>query len=213
MDSSDDEWEQEFRRPSAPHDGQLDAAMDMQGMVEDAFGEFDEAPPNLPTTKGRLQDIVMDAFAIVDKLANIGDDESDDEMDEEPMGDNECSNPSTENHDDPRALEEAMDEVYHGAKSSVLAATILIMTLCTIHGVSNKFADQFFTLFREHLPPSENQLPKNYYAAKALIWKLGLNYNTIHACQGGCILFRGQYEDATHCPKRMKPRYRDEGKK
>ena len=106
-----------------------------------------------------------------------------------------------------------MEELYHGARSSVLAATILIMTLCTIHGVSNKFADQLFTLFRKHLLPSENQLPKNYYAAKALIQKLGLNYNTIHACQAGCVLFRGQYEDATCCPKCKKPRYKDEGKK
>ena len=129
------------------------------------------------------------------------------------MGDNGCHNPEEENHDDPRALEEAMEEVYHRAKLSVLATTILIMTLCTIHGVSNKFADQLFTLFRNHLLPSEKQLPKNYYAAKALIRKLGLNYNPIHACQGGCVLFRGQYEDAKSCPKCKKPRYRDEGKK
>ena len=87
------------------------------------------------------------------------------------------------------------------------------MTLCTIHGASNKFADQLFTLFRKHLLPSENHLPKNYHAAKALIKKLGLNYNTIHACQAGCVLFRGQYEDAAYCPKCKRPRYKDERKK
>ena len=95
----------------------------------------------------------------------------------------------------------------------MLAATILIMTLCTIHGVSNRFADLLFTLFWEHLLPSENLLPKNYYAVKALIQNLGLNYKTIHACQGGCVLFRGQYKDAIVCPRCKKPRYNYSGKK
>ena len=36
-DSSDDEWEQELRRPARPHDGQFDAGLDMHGMVEDTF--------------------------------------------------------------------------------------------------------------------------------------------------------------------------------
>ena len=106
-----------------------------------------------------------------------------------------------------------MEELYHKARSSVLAAIILIMTLCTIHSVSNKFADQLFTLYRKHLLPSENQLPKNYHTAKALIRRLGLNYNTIHACQGGCVLFRGEHEDVACCPKCKKLRYKDEAKK
>lgn len=36
-DSSDNEWEQEFRRPPRPHEGQFDIGLDMHGMVEDAF--------------------------------------------------------------------------------------------------------------------------------------------------------------------------------
>ena len=132
-DSSDDKWEQEFRRLSRAHDGHLDAGLDMQGMIKDVIWEFDDPPPNLPTPEGQLHDIVMDAFSIVDEL--------DDELDDKPLGDNGCSNLGKEIHDDPCTLEETIEEVYHEAKSSVLAATILIMTLCTIHGVSNKFAD------------------------------------------------------------------------
>ena len=75
--------------------------------------------------------------------------------------------------------------------TSVLASIILIRTLCTIHGVSNKFAAQFFTIFCEHVLPSENQMPKNYHATKTLIQQLGLNYNLIHACQVGCVIFKG----------------------
>jgi hypothetical protein len=182
-------------------------------MVEDAFEGVDEPPVHAPTLDKEVHNIVMDAFTIVDNMPNVGVEESDEGSDAEPMGDNGCTIEEEENHDDPRTLEEPMEELYHGAKSYILAATILIMTFCTIHGVSNIFADQLFTLFRKHLLPSENQLPKNYHALKALIRKLGLNYNTIHACQGGCLLFRGQYEDATSCPKCKKPRYIDEARK
>ena len=101
-------------------------------------------------------------------------------------------------------------ELYDGAKLFVLAATILIMTLCTIHGESNKFANQLFALFRLHLLSGENRLPKNYHATKSIIWKLGLNYNTIYACEEKCVLFRGPYENAIHYPKCNKPHYKDE---
>ena len=212
-DLSDDEWEQEFRRPSNAHDVSLDAGLDMQGMVEDAFQQRDDQPIPMQPLEEEIGDTVLEAFNIVDGLEDMNDTESEDEAEEEPLGDNGCSIPEEENHDDPRPLEEALEELYHGARSSVLAATILIMTLCTIHGVSNQFADALFTLFRKHLLPSENPLPKNYHAAKALIRKLGLNYNTIHACESGCVLFRGPYEDATSCPKCNKPRYKDERKK
>jgi hypothetical protein len=163
--------------------------------------------------EAQLEDIVMGAFTVVGELAHDDHKISDDELEEEDLGGIEGGLAEEDNCGDPQELETAIEELYHGAKSSVLAATILIMTLCTVHGLSNKFADQLFTLFREHLLPSENMLPKNLHAAKGLISKLGLNYNTIHACQGGCVLFRGQYEGATHCPKCKKPRYKDEANK
>ena len=185
----------------------------MHAMVEDAFEEIDKAPAHPPNLDQQIEDIVMDAFTVVDELANDELPHSDDEPDDEPLGDNGCRGAEETHYGDPRLLEDAIEELYHGSKSSTLAATILIMTLCTIHGVSNKFADQLFTLFRKHLLPNENMLPKNLHAAKVLIQKLGLNYHTIHACQAGCVLFRGQYEDLTSCPKCNRPRYRDEAKK
>ena len=193
------------------HEHMMDSLM--QGMVEDALQQCDEPPLPVPPLEEQLEDIITHAFTIADESANVGVDEYDHGTDDGPLGDNGGSTPEEDNHDDPHVLEEAMEESYHGARSFVLAATILIMTLCTIHGVSNKFADQLFTLFRKHLLPNENELAKNYHAAKASIQKLGLNYNTIHACQAGCVLFRGQYEDATCCPKCKKPRYKDKGKK
>lgn len=52
-----------------------------------------------------------------------------------------------EKYNDPCVLEEVMEELYHGAKLSIFAATILIITLCMIHGVNKKFVDTLFTLF------------------------------------------------------------------
>ena len=55
----------------------------------------------------------------------------------------------------------------------------------------------------------ENTLPRNHYAVKTLTTKLGLVYNTIHACGKGCILFRGEYTEVKVCPKCGGPRFSD----
>jgi hypothetical protein len=94
---------------------------------------------------------------------------------------------------DPHALEAAVRGLYTGAKSSTLAATILLLNLCTIHGVSNCFVDELFSILHGHILPEGNSLPRNYYAAKTMTKKLGLGYNTIHACESGCVLFRGEH--------------------
>ena len=190
-----------------PEDVQLDEGLDVRSMVEDTFQELDERPQPLEDI---MEEIVMDAFTVVDNLQDGEDDDSSDEANEEPLGDG-CN--ESDNDDNPHELEDAIQELYEGAKSSILAATILIMTLCTIHGVSNKFADQLFAQFILHLLPGENRLPKNYHDVKSIIRKLGLNYNTIHACEGGCVLFRGPYENDVRCPKCNKPRYKDLEKK
>ena len=132
----------------------MDASLDVRAMVEDAFQEIDTQQHPLEET---IQKIVMDAFIVVDGLDDGVYDESGDEVDEEPMGDLGIED---ERDDAAHELKEAIQELYDGAKSSVLAATILIMTLCTIHGVSNKSANQVFALFCLHLFPNENRLLK-----------------------------------------------------
>jgi hypothetical protein len=176
-------------------------------MVQDTFQEIDERSQLLEEI---MEEIVMDAFTVVDDLQDGANNDSSYENNEEPLGDVCLENDMDE---DPYELEDAIQELYEGAKSSILAATILIMTMCTIHGVSNKFADQLFALFSLHLLPGENLLPKNYHAAKSMIRKLGLNYNTIQACEGGCVLFRGPYDNDVRCAKCNKTLYKDLEKK
>ncbi len=88
-------------------------------------------------------------------------------------------------------LQEACQPLYLGAHSTKLADTMLLMNICTIHGVNNKFVDELLSLLHKHLFPPDNCLPSNMYHAKALIRKLGLNYKIIHACPNGCVVLKG----------------------
>ena len=129
----------------------------------------------------------------MNELTNVGVDQFDDKSDEKSQANKWCNTREEDNHNNSYFSEEAMEELYHEPKSSVLATTILIMTLYTIRGMSNKFTDQLFTLVHKHIFSDENQLPKNYHVSKTLNQKLELNYNTIHVFQPYCILFREKF--------------------
>ena len=110
-------------------------------------------------------------------------------------------------------MEEAMQPLYDGAKSMKLATTVLLMNLCTVHGVSNHYAHELFSLLHCHVLPEKNNLPRTYHATKSLTAKLGLTYNNIHACEKGCMLFRGEHANALRCLKCRGRRYRDEARR
>ena len=128
----------------------------------------------------------------------------------ELVGETSMENEAEDRSFNPHALEEAIRPLYRGASCTQLVATILLMNLCTVHGVTNGFIDEMFTILNAHLLPKENALPRNYYAARSLTTKLGLSYNNIHACDKGCMLFRGEHAQAVRCPKCGGPRYQDE---
>ncbi len=109
-------------------------------------------------------------------------------------------------------LREACQPLYNGARCMKLASTLLLMNVCTIHGVSNKFMDELLALLHKHLLPKDNLLPPSMYAAKSFTRKVGLDYKHIHACVNGCILFRKQYETLEACPKCRATRYKKFGR-
>ncbi len=82
------------------------------------------------------------------------------------MGDASFEDVQQEHNFDPMALEDAMKKLYVGSKCTKLVATILLMIICTIHGVINRFIGKFFTLLWHHLLLEPNCLPTNFYAAK-----------------------------------------------
>ncbi len=110
-------------------------------------------------------------------------------------------------------LEDAMKELYAGAKCTKLGATIFLVNLCRVHGVMNKFANELFAFLHQHLLPKPNCLVGSYYAAKTLTRKLGLNYKVIHTCAKRCVLFKREHIDVICCPKCDEPCHRDESNK
>jgi hypothetical protein len=183
-------------------------------MVDNAFLE----EPLPPDVEEIVHDIVIGAF-------DLGDDVHEECNNSSGKGDaanlsehgitscKDVEGHETSDHFDPTMLEEAIQELYEGSRSTKLATTILLMNLCTVHGVSNNFTDEFFTILHRHLLPEGNRLLKNHYAAKSLTSKLGLTYTSIHACRKGCVLFRGEYADAERCPKYNGLRFSDGDRK
>jgi len=62
----------------------------------------------------------------------------------------------------------------------------------------------------EDLLPVGNKLPNSHYASSKTIRRLGLNYNNIHACPDGCVLYEDEHADVQVCPKCSKSRWVDD---
>jgi hypothetical protein len=91
--------------------------------------------------------------------------------------------------------------VYSGVNISVISATIVLVNMAVIHGVSNAYVDELLKYLGTMLLPHGDLLPQSHYEAKRLIRKLGLNYHIYHACPTGCILYREEHEELDTCPK------------
>jgi hypothetical protein len=74
-----------------------------------------------------------------------------DSLDEDmPVDGNDAQDEGNANFD-PHAREDTMKGLYSGAKSSTLAATILLLKLCIVHGLSNCFVDELFSILYGHI--------------------------------------------------------------
>jgi hypothetical protein len=103
-------------------------------------------------------------------------------------------------------LQEAQIPLFEGSKSNRLVTTLLLLNCFVIFGVSIAFADELLKLLSKVLP-ERNTLPKSHYKVRKYLSKLGMTYNSIHACRNGCCLFRKELKDATKCPKCNKSGY------
>jgi hypothetical protein len=91
--------------------------------------------------------------------------------------------------------------LYDGINVSIISATIVLINMGVIHSVSNEYLNELLKYLSTVILPRGNQLPRNFYEAKNIIKKLGLNYEQIHACPSGCILYMKENENLTSCPK------------
>jgi len=102
-------------------------------------------------------------------------------------------------------LSEACCPLYTRARCSKLSATLILLNIYTTHGCSNKFLDELLSFLHKFILLVDNCLPPTVYHAKSLTHKLGMDYNIIHACKMGCILYRVAYTDLMyHCSPNFK---------
>jgi hypothetical protein len=74
------------------------------------------------------------------------------------------------------------------------------MTMSTTHGISNAFTDELLKYLSSTLLPKGNYMPNSFYHAKMKLRKIGLQYNSIHCCPDGHVLFRGDMVNLDACP-------------
>ena len=103
--------------------------------------------------------------------------------------------------------QQASTPLYRGSKTSVVSATIVILNMCVGFGVSNNFTSELLRYLSEDLLPEGNKLPRSHHAAAKTIRKLGLDYNIIHACPDGCVLYEGDHALLDTCPQCSKSRW------
>lgn len=79
--------------------------------------------------------------------------------------------------------------------------------------VINKWTDSSFDQLLELLRvsyPKENKIPISYYDAKKKMRKIGLGYQSIHACENDCCIFWKGNESKDTCPTCKESRWVDE---
>ena len=108
-------------------------------------------------------------------------------------------------------LEELMGQatraIFEGSYVSLILATIVLVNMAMIHGVSNAYMDELLKYLATVLLPQGNVLPFSHRDANRVIQKLGLNYEVIAYCLSGCIIYRNDMENMNHCPKCSKSRF------
>jgi len=97
-------------------------------------------------------------------------------------------------------MEAAQKPLHEKTMVSQLDAISRLIALKSQLGISRDGFDLVLTVLGKLLP-DPHTLPKNTYESQRLLRALKLPYEGIQACPKGCVLFRGDHEKATHCPK------------
>jgi hypothetical protein len=125
---------------------------------------------------------------------------------------NTTSEPLSEDFEWPQAIKDACRPLYEGARTSKLGYIMMFLNICGQHNVPNVCVTELLSLVSKNVLPQDNIAPRSHYEAKCLVTTLGLNYDHIHACPKGHMLFRGQYAKVDKCHICQSPRYLSRGK-
>lgn len=209
-DSSDAEWEALYRNQHMHP--QRDEGMNLRPMIQNTFEHED-----------RVIDIALETLNHANDVNCRGNDANDNDVDDGQQPRNECGQferviPPPENSDaetfDPIVMEEAIQDLYEGAPSSKLGATIFLKNLFSVHTCTSLFVEDLLAGLHKDFLPAKNTLPKLIYGLTKLLSRLGLDYVNIDACVDGCVLFRKKKAGLDRslldrCPVCDEPRFRD----
>ena len=217
-DSSDAEWENASR--NQPMHPERDEGIDLRSMIQNRF-EREHVD-----VEDRVVEIIVNTLNDADEMIGENDLRNGANMDEAQQQRNHrgqfqrSGNPRADGDSrdeetfDPAAMEEAVRDLYDGAPSTQLGATIFLKNLFSVHNTTLRFnADLLAGLHKYFLPPN-NFLPKTNYGLSNLLSSLGLDYVNIDACVRGCVLFRKNkagidLSGLDRCPRCQEPRFRD----
>ena len=103
----------------------------------------------------------------------------------------------------------ANEPIYEGAKVSKLSIAVRLLAAQANWHCPQKFLDYFIQMLVD-VAPVNSSIPSNYYQAKKLVAKLGLDYVTIYCCPKGYMLYYKEDSFLKECKichaKRYKPR-------
>ena len=165
-------------------------------MVNECFKRYDGLPAcaNITPINEEMEEEVHGKQEDEDEMANL-----------EPRVLEEDNDDNAESMED--LLKEARTPLFKDSPTNHLQTILMLLNVCNIFGVPNACVDKLLKLLKHDLLPKENTCPPSHYEAKKLVRKLGLNYNTIHACKNGHCLFRNELKDAKECPQCKESQY------
>jgi hypothetical protein len=198
-DDSDNEWDSYIQRqygeiavqrPQPQRDPGA-AHVDLENMIQQTFGMWDEIANAVDEAENAR------VGAPEEPAENDGYDGVDDT--EIPWGDPDDLHQSASAEYD-RLREAARIPLYQGSAMTTMEATTILLNILREGGVSNVVISEVFAELHCAILPQPNTLPDNEYEASDVLRRLGLSFQSIHACPNGCVLFRGVHKDAMVCP-------------
>ncbi|GJW91717.1 hypothetical protein Tco_0169270 [Tanacetum coccineum] len=171
-----------------------------------------DLPPPPPVIDNTRQPQMSDMTALLNDLSYIP---PNNEHNEPTQGDiGETSNEPTQ------ATRNEFEELYASANEELYPGCDYVtrldfMAKFTYFKVKGKLTDSIFNemleFFQNVFPISKGyKLPPSYYAIKKTFKTIGLGYESIHACEHDCCLFRGDNnKDLDFCPVCNTSRWKD----
>ncbi|KAL9674165.1 hypothetical protein QQ045_030435 [Rhodiola kirilowii] len=107
---------------------------------------------------------------------------------------------------------EARTPLYKSCDHTILETILRAMQMKVESRLSDKGFDKMLHNTKKILPP-DNNYPGSYKDMKNVLRNMGLGYETIHACEHGCVLYYKEFKNHLSCPVCGEARYTKCGSK